>query len=180
MANNDLITLQGFVAVREEGPEGKRSTNYWCLTKEAIQNGIQSTTRYRRDIKGRKTSAFTEPMSSYRGDSGIRSGGRRPANKPRHLHYEDRPRSPFHHPGTVPGRIQPRPMTTNGLLPYEHAQIYSGPSLDTSNMAWHPHPYLNSLPLNQVVGCATPPHFPDHMAHYHDNSDIGGSRYCYQ
>ncbi|KAL4921056.1 hypothetical protein BDW62DRAFT_198501 [Aspergillus aurantiobrunneus] len=54
---HNLSMNAGFEAVREEQPTaGKKPINYWRLTDEAVSNGIQSTTRYRKQTNYRKPS----------------------------------------------------------------------------------------------------------------------------
>lgn len=65
-----ILGLQGFEAIREESGPGKKSVNYWRLTDEAIKNGIQSTTRYRKQANYRKSLASDPPVRQQSGAQG--------------------------------------------------------------------------------------------------------------
>ncbi|KAL4766955.1 hypothetical protein BDW60DRAFT_201159 [Aspergillus nidulans var. acristatus] len=61
----------GFEAVQEKTTPGKKAIKYWRLTDEAVSNGIQSTTRYRKHAKCKK------PVTSQPPDPSARSSGPR-------------------------------------------------------------------------------------------------------
>ncbi|OJJ03573.1 hypothetical protein ASPVEDRAFT_43054 [Aspergillus versicolor CBS 583.65] len=64
---------QGFEAVREDPVPGKKPVNYWRLTDDAAENGIQSTTRYRKQTNYKK-SAVSDPPAPQRQRSGAKGG----------------------------------------------------------------------------------------------------------
>ncbi|KAL2868022.1 uncharacterized protein BJX67DRAFT_380576 [Aspergillus lucknowensis] len=70
---HNLSMNAGFEAVREESTPGKKAVNYWRLTDEAVQNGIQSTTRYRKQANYKK-SATSDPPAPQRQRSGAKGG----------------------------------------------------------------------------------------------------------
>ncbi|KAL3468431.1 hypothetical protein BJX64DRAFT_282603 [Aspergillus heterothallicus] len=70
---HNLSMNAGFEAVREESTPGKKAVNYWRLTEEAITNGIQSTTRYRKQANYKK-SAAADPPAPQRQRSGAKGG----------------------------------------------------------------------------------------------------------
>ncbi|KAF9885731.1 hypothetical protein FE257_012616 [Aspergillus nanangensis] len=70
---HNLSMNAGFEAVREESIAGKKAVNFWRLTEEAVKNGIQSTTRYRKQANYKKTLA-SEPPAPQRQRSGAKGG----------------------------------------------------------------------------------------------------------
>ncbi|PLB45650.1 hypothetical protein P170DRAFT_449306 [Aspergillus steynii IBT 23096] len=70
---HNLSMNAGFEAVREESVPGKKSVNYWRLTDEAVKNGIQSTTRYRKQANYKKTLG-SDPPAPQRQRSGAKGG----------------------------------------------------------------------------------------------------------
>ncbi|KAL2803189.1 hypothetical protein BJX63DRAFT_437159 [Aspergillus granulosus] len=70
---HNLSMNAGFEAVREESTLGKKAVNYWRLTEEAITNGIQSTTRYRKQANYKKSVA-ADPPAPQRQRSGAKGG----------------------------------------------------------------------------------------------------------
>ncbi|KAL5343313.1 hypothetical protein BJX70DRAFT_408197 [Aspergillus crustosus] len=70
---HNLSMNAGFEAVREESTPGKKAVNYWRLTDEAVNNGIQSTTRYRKQANYKK-SAASDPPAPQRQRSGAKGG----------------------------------------------------------------------------------------------------------
>lgn len=73
----------------ESSVRGKSKNNYWTLTEEALQNGVQSTTRYRSSISKRPLRA--EVVAPQRSESG-RKGGSTPrfSSRARRIsHYSD-------------------------------------------------------------------------------------------
>ncbi|KAJ0420033.1 hypothetical protein BJY00DRAFT_313506 [Aspergillus carlsbadensis] len=70
---HNLSMNAGFEAVREETTPGKKAVNYWRLTEEAITNGIQSTTRYRKQANYKKSVA-ADPPAPQRQRSGAKGG----------------------------------------------------------------------------------------------------------
>ncbi|KAL4955859.1 hypothetical protein BDW69DRAFT_182131 [Aspergillus filifer] len=74
---HNLSMNAGFEAIREETTPGKKPINYWRLTDEAVNNGIQSTTRYRKTANyKRPTTAATasDPPAPQRQRSGAKGG----------------------------------------------------------------------------------------------------------
>ncbi|KAH8423255.1 uncharacterized protein LDX57_001014 [Aspergillus melleus] len=70
---HNLSMNAGFEAVREESIPGKKSVNYWRLTDEAVKNGIQSTTRYRKQANYKKI-LCSDPPAPQRQRSGAKGG----------------------------------------------------------------------------------------------------------
>ncbi|KAL2819368.1 hypothetical protein BDW59DRAFT_122127 [Aspergillus cavernicola] len=70
---HNLSMNAGFEAVREESTPGKKAVNYWRLTDEAVNNGIQSTTRYRKQTNYKKPVA-SDPPAPQRQRSGAKGG----------------------------------------------------------------------------------------------------------
>ncbi|KAL4780755.1 hypothetical protein BJX76DRAFT_350698 [Aspergillus varians] len=70
---HNLSMNAGFEAVREESAQGKKPVNYWRLTDEAVNNGIQSTTRYRKHTNYKKSAASDLP-APQRQRSGAKGG----------------------------------------------------------------------------------------------------------
>ncbi|KAL4906590.1 hypothetical protein BDW74DRAFT_176906 [Aspergillus multicolor] len=70
---HNLSMNAGFEAVREESTPGKKAVNYWRLTDEAVSNGIQSTTRYRKQTNYKKPIP-SEPPAPQRQRSGAKGG----------------------------------------------------------------------------------------------------------
>ncbi|KAL4808926.1 hypothetical protein BDV18DRAFT_91983 [Aspergillus unguis] len=70
---HNLSMNAGFEAVREECVPGKKAVNYWRLTDEAVVNGVQSTTRYRKQGSYKKP-VPTEPPAPQRQRSGAKGG----------------------------------------------------------------------------------------------------------
>ncbi|KAJ5232228.1 hypothetical protein N7468_005184 [Penicillium chermesinum] len=179
---HNLSMNAGFIAVRDGSPGGKRTMNYWCLTEEAIQNGIQSTTRYRRDIKGRKPSNTTEapiPNHPEPGRRGERPGRR---SKPRSSHQDNRRPTPLHRPETLASCVQPRPITEAGAgaFPQSLPPGYPAPPMDLTGAHWPSNTYVQTFGFNDVISCTTPPHIPDQMHQYGANPSSDGSSFHYQ
>lgn len=53
--------------------EPKKATSVWYLTEYALRNGVESTTRYRKQHSGRR-SAYTRDLDWKRQNSGSRGG----------------------------------------------------------------------------------------------------------
>ncbi|KAL4925582.1 forkhead box transcription factor [Aspergillus undulatus] len=70
---HNLSMNAGFEAVREESTPGKKAINYWRLTDEAVNNGIQSTTRYRKNANYKRPTA-SDPPAPQRQRSGAKGG----------------------------------------------------------------------------------------------------------
>ncbi|KAL5050449.1 hypothetical protein BDW71DRAFT_125812 [Aspergillus fruticulosus] len=70
---HNLSMNAGFEAVREESTPGKKAVNYWRLTEEAVSNGIQSTTRYRKQANYKKP-VTSDPPAPQRQRSGAKGG----------------------------------------------------------------------------------------------------------
>ncbi|KAI9367127.1 hypothetical protein BJX61DRAFT_538315 [Aspergillus egyptiacus] len=70
---HNLSMNAGFEAVREESTPGKKAVSYWRLTEEAIREGVQSTTRYRKQTNYRKPVA-SDPPAPQRQRSGAKGG----------------------------------------------------------------------------------------------------------
>ncbi|PLB33115.1 forkhead box transcription factor [Aspergillus candidus] len=70
---HNLSMNAGFEAVREEPTPGKKAVNYWRLTEEAFANGIQSTTRYRKQANYKKALG-SDPPAPQRQRSGAKGG----------------------------------------------------------------------------------------------------------
>ncbi|KAL4980321.1 hypothetical protein BDW66DRAFT_53868 [Aspergillus desertorum] len=70
---HNLSMNAGFEAVREESTPGKKAVNYWRLTDEAVSNGIQSTTRYRKQANYKKP-VTSDPPAPQRQRSGAKGG----------------------------------------------------------------------------------------------------------
>ncbi|KAL4937149.1 hypothetical protein BDV06DRAFT_227235, partial [Aspergillus oleicola] len=74
---HNLSMNAGFEAVREETAPGKKPINYWRLTVEAVNNGIQSTTRYRKNANYKRpttAAAASDPPAPQRQRSGAKGG----------------------------------------------------------------------------------------------------------
>lgn len=53
--------------------EPKKATSIWYLTEHALRHGVESTTRYRKQVSGRR-SAYTRDLDWKRQNSGSRGG----------------------------------------------------------------------------------------------------------
>lgn len=150
---------QGFEAIREE-TRGKRAVNFWRLTDEAVRNGIQSTTRYRKQANCRKTLSL-EPPAPLRQRSGARGGkAAKVTAKLRHTHShadELRKERQHHHHGA-----RPTPVSTSAAARRrneDHAYLHSPfpvQSSSTAHMTHHRHHHLTAETFNDlryVVGC---------------------------
>jgi hypothetical protein len=81
-----LTPVQAFENDRESTTGGSRkTTSVWVLTDEAIRNGVQSTTRYRKNGTAKTTSRGRKPAIS-RQQAGAR-GGRAARNAARRRNY---------------------------------------------------------------------------------------------
>ncbi|RMJ24698.1 Forkhead domain protein [Aspergillus sp. HF37] len=69
---HNLSMNAGFEAVKEIAG-GKKAVNFWRLTDAAVKDGIQSTTRYRKQANCRKAVCL-EPPAPQRQRSGARGG----------------------------------------------------------------------------------------------------------
>ncbi|KAL3474201.1 hypothetical protein BJX99DRAFT_271856 [Aspergillus californicus] len=70
---HNLSMNAGFEAVRQDSTPGKKAVNFWRLTDEAVNNGIQSTTRYRKQTNYKKSVA-SDPPAPQRQRSGAKGG----------------------------------------------------------------------------------------------------------
>lgn len=192
-------TIQGFEPVKVEAP-GKKSANYWRLTKEAIQNdGVQSTTRYRK--MSAKKALGTDP-DSRRQRPGSR-GGKKIAGAKRHATECEGessypyPRLVVHHRNfrqnrspPLQARSQPRPQPqprAQAQLPtnIQHFPNYNHSYLPTPSVGLPQHAELN-MPNGLANGLANgvsnglpnglpepEPETPPHWRHFDFSSVIG-------
>lgn len=167
---------QGFIAIRNESPEVKRTVNYWCLTEDAIENGIQSTTRYRRDTKGRKTPNTTvssipnRQESNRKGDISEKNPG---TCKTRSLIQDDRLRLINKRPTEIQStHLQTRQFIDNGPCPHGLPTMHNAVPWPSNNGT-----YIQTFSYNDVLGCATPPRMPNQMHHYSGHQGLDAPTY---
>ncbi|PWY80007.1 hypothetical protein BO83DRAFT_201083 [Aspergillus eucalypticola CBS 122712] len=155
---HNLSMNAGFEAVREEPIPGKKAVNYWRLTNEAIKNGVQSTTRYRKQASYRKALG-SDPPAPQRQRSGAK-GGKATKVKPKfrgRMSEEELPKGRYH------PRVTSQPRPTKNVFTHYHTS--AGTLTEITIMS----PFqvsgltpsgnrLSSEPfdLGSVVGCADP------------------------
>ncbi|KAL4873295.1 hypothetical protein BDV12DRAFT_192775 [Aspergillus spectabilis] len=168
---HNLSMNAGFEAVREESTPGKKAVNYWRLTDEAVNNGIQSTTRYRKQANYKK-SAASDPPAPQRQRSGAKGGKatkiaarfrgtglsinspsqeeyrRERAYRQHHHQQEQQQQQHFHHNQ----RVIPSQRRHHHHLPPTKNYIYSH----------HSSPYLHHrpLPTTTIAGPTVPMTIP--------------------
>ncbi|OKL56645.1 hypothetical protein UA08_08351 [Talaromyces atroroseus] len=69
---HNLSMNEAFVLYNETSVRGKPKNNYWTLTEDALQNGVQSTTRYRGSVS--KRPPRLETMMAQRNEPGRKGG----------------------------------------------------------------------------------------------------------
>ncbi|PTU25088.1 hypothetical protein P175DRAFT_0554338 [Aspergillus ochraceoroseus IBT 24754] len=156
---HNLSMNAGFEAIREESMPGKKAVNFWRLTDEAVNNGIQSTTRYRKQANYKKSMA-SDPPAPQRQRSGAKGGkatkitarfrGSMSQDELRRERYRQRiiP-SQRHFQKNVYGQyLHPPTGTTTSTPSTYHAP--GGPIVSAE-----------LFDLDHVVGCADPPSFFD-------------------
>ncbi|KAE8378818.1 hypothetical protein BDV26DRAFT_280831 [Aspergillus bertholletiae] len=153
---HNLSMNAGFEAVRVEKAPGKKALNYWRLTDEAIANGIQSTTRYRKQANYKKT-VGSDPPAPQRQRSGAKGGkATKITAKFRGLMNQDELRKERHHQRLVSQR---RPHKTL------HGQHYPSPVAAAVVSRFHAsgsatsltRPSAEPFDLGSIVGNTDPP-----------------------
>lgn len=166
------VAPQGFEAVKIEG-SGKKATNYWRLTQEAIDHGFQSTTRYRK--ANHRKGISSDPPALGRQRSGSKGGkATKNAAKMRHI-TQDEQRMEWGFPPTLHRQqhLQPQPMENHfhptpsmvDMPPYQTPHTFNGLSpmpRDGRIQAHH---------MNTVIGCTIPP--PGDNAVFCDTAETG-------
>ncbi|OJJ51306.1 hypothetical protein ASPZODRAFT_12144 [Penicilliopsis zonata CBS 506.65] len=87
---HNLSMNAAFEAVKGEPSNGKKGGNLWRLTEEAIQNGVMSTTRFRKQATYKRTMSSDSP-APQRQQSGAK-GGKAARNSARLRGQEDKAR----------------------------------------------------------------------------------------
>lgn len=123
---------------------GKKTINYWRLTKEAIRNGVQSTTRYRKTNHRKMMTSEHPTLSRQRSGSNGRRASR-PAARMRSSNQEEQSRESSLQSPTV----YPPPQSHSQPLWENHA---TSPAVSTlpHYQPLHPsshHPIFSGLPL---------------------------------
>ncbi|KAI9041215.1 uncharacterized protein KD926_007327 [Aspergillus affinis] len=146
---HNLSMNAGFEAVREESIPGKKSVNYWRLTDEAVKNGIQSTTRYRKQANYKKFLG-SDPPAPQRQRSGAKGGKATKITAKFRGHV-----SPDHHL-----------RRERGLQKRLYGQYYHHHQSPTTTVSpFHvlgtgaplTRPSVETFDLGSVIGCADPP-----------------------
>lgn len=116
--------------------------NYWRLTPEAMKNGIQSTTRYRK-LANQKKALSSEPPTPQRQRSGAKGGkAGKVSSKVRHAGQDER--YPRQRP--TPNRRQQKDL-------YRHSPTLVLPVHVPSPADPLGHPSVETFGLRHVVGC---------------------------
>ncbi|KAJ5287725.1 hypothetical protein N7478_003411 [Penicillium angulare] len=127
---HNLSMNQGFVAIKTEARNGKRTVSYWRLSEEAIKKGrVESTTRYRRHSN--KRTQNTESPTLRRQGVGQRGGKSATGRGSKSNHHERSARNPvvLHHSQPAPQPLMPMDdayLPPSGMLPYQESLIASG------------------------------------------------------
>lgn len=154
--------FQGFEAVKVESP-GKKPTNYWCLTKEAVHHGVQSTTRYRKANHRKMMGSGPPVLGRQRSGS---KGGRaaKYAAKMRHNNHEEHRkerslREPTLHRPQRPPKSPLHATPPVGAMPHYHQVPHHLHALPVPNglPPVTKDPSIHSFDLSTVIGCTSPP-----------------------
>ncbi|KAL5361952.1 hypothetical protein BJX96DRAFT_176703 [Aspergillus floccosus] len=156
---HNLSMNAGFEAVREEATPGKKAVNFWRLTDEAVEKGIQSTTRYRKQANYKKALG-SEPPAPQRQRSGAKGGkaakstakfrGNMSHDELRKERYRQRLSCQRRLPKDVYGQYR---YTSSMTTP----AMYHVPAGSATPLTRTPD---GSFDLGSVVGCADPPCTP--------------------
>ncbi|KAJ5103302.1 hypothetical protein N7532_003831 [Penicillium argentinense] len=162
---HNLSMNQGFEAIKGESIHGKKPNNFWRLTDEAFENGIQSTTRYRRATNKGK---MTIPDSAIRDRRRSESKGGWPMKqvaKTRLNAQEDQRREQYvdrkptlrpQDPSTQPHQQPHQQPMRSPFMP--SPKIFGISSFDRSS-----EPASSALPRSstsqfyEAIGCTSPP-----------------------
>ncbi|PYI01051.1 hypothetical protein BO78DRAFT_328600 [Aspergillus sclerotiicarbonarius CBS 121057] len=155
---HNLSMNAGFEAVREEPIPGKKAVNYWRLTNEAIENGVQSTTRYRKQASYRKALG-SDPPAPQRQRSGAKGGkatkikarfrGRMSEDDLRREKCRQRVTSQRRPQKNVYAQYSTTAAALTGITVVSPYQV-SGPTTPGTRLSAEP------FDLGSVVGCADP------------------------
>lgn len=165
--------MQGFEAVKEE-TDGKRAVNYWRLTPEALKNGIQSTTRYRK-LANQKKALSSEPSTPQRQRPSAKAGkAGKASSKIRHAGQDER--HPRQRP--TPTRRQQKDLYRQSPTSVLSVHVPSPAAAALVNS------HVETFDLRHVVGCTdyspTTPIFCDMAAPQPDyfGVDVNSVGWC--
>ncbi|KAL4890788.1 hypothetical protein BDV59DRAFT_194731 [Aspergillus ambiguus] len=156
---HNLSMNAGFEAVREESTPGKKAVNFWRLTDEAVEKGIQSTTRYRKQANYKKALG-SEPPAPQRQRSGAKGG--------KAAKFTAKFRGSMGHDELRKERTRQRFSCQRRPHKDVYGQYRHPSSIATPSM-YHvslgsatplPRTSAESFDLGSVVGCADPPCTP--------------------
>ncbi|THC92611.1 hypothetical protein EYZ11_007913 [Aspergillus tanneri] len=157
---HNLSMNAGFEAVREESTPGKKAVNFWRLTEEAVKNGIQSTTRYRKQANYKK-SLGSDPPAPLRQRSGAKGGKATKVTAKFRGHLSQ--------DGIRKERCRQRLASQRRLQKSLYRQYYHHHQPPTTTVSpFHvpgpatplTRPSIEPFDLGSVVGCADPPPCP--------------------
>lgn len=171
------FSFQGFEAIKGEGKDNK-PVNYWRLTDEAYESGIQSTTRYRKANHRKGNSS--DPTARERRRSGSKGGkavknAAKMRNSPHYEQLRDQKyeHSAFHTPrslGQPHGQLLcppiRAPQSSASISPYQMTLLGSTPSGLPSNSSSQNY---NHAP-DEVISCTTPP--PGHHSVFYSTGGL--------
>lgn len=157
------IDTQGFEAIKGESAE-KKPLNYWRLTDEAYEKGIQSTTRYRK--ANHRKGHSSDPTTRERRRSGSKGGKAtkhttRLRNSPQYEQLKEQ-------------QYDQKPMLRRPLSPAQPSQMISSPIRSSEKFSHQDQSMPHGLPSGfssgfptsnppyncdsyNVVGCTTAP-----------------------
>ncbi|KAL2013048.1 hypothetical protein VTN00DRAFT_573 [Thermoascus crustaceus] len=146
---HNLSMNAGFEAVKEESPTGKKPVNFWRLTEEAIKNGVQSTTRYRKQGNHKK-SVKSENPAPQRQRSGAKGGrAAKIAARFRRANHDEQKNERYRHRNGLlrrPYKDGPSPSRISAASVHASIPIASATGSPSE-----------SFDLGSVVGCTETP-----------------------
>lgn len=165
-----LTVLQAFQGTNKSGANGGSSKkNFWALTEEAIKNGVQSTTRYRKP--GSKKTPKSENPAPQRQRSGAKGG--RAARKFARNKRAAQCLTPkvMERDLSTPGNVTSLPQSDPPAEPVAHymtttAEYHQPLSLATPRMGLD---VLNGYDFSRIVECTDMP--PEVPIFYHDSGN---------
>lgn len=167
--------FQGFEAIKGDGKDNK-PVNYWRLTDQAYEEGIQSTTRYRKANHRKGNSS--DPTARERRRSGSKGGkaaknAARMRNSPHYEQFRDQkyeysalhiPRSLGQPHGQVLRPPIRAPQSSASISPYQMSLLGSTPSGLPSTTSSQTHA------PDEVISCTTPP--PGHHSVFYGTAGL--------
>ncbi|PGH07366.1 hypothetical protein AJ80_08007 [Polytolypa hystricis UAMH7299] len=160
---HNLSMNAAFTAFRDPSSPGghsRKSGNVWSLTPEALHNGVQSTTRYRKPGPTRKC-AMSDQSARRRQQSGAKGGkATKKAAKMRHA-AQGSPKDHHFPSATSLGHRSHNDTAMVHAVSHDYSQMISTaiPRIDL----------MDSYALDDVIGCTS---LPGHPSVFYHEADI--------